>query len=359
MKRAVCLLVLGASLVTACSHSTKKATPSPTPSPTAVASEDPRPTASPTAAPTHTAAPEGPAGTKVPSGFTPMSATFVSDRTGWVLGSAPCPSGKGRCDVVARTRDGGATWRAIPSPRTGPEHLAQVRFADERNGFITGDRLWATHDGGASWHVVRNSDVQLAAAAGRAWISEDGRLYSAPATGDDFALEPAGSHVQSFVVHGSEAVYSDGTALYRLPHQGSPQRVSVPCASGSVPVVGLGSRTHWFLVCEGDAGLGHQDKQAFESFDAGRTWKPAGTPPALTGTDVFVTAEGTFVVDHQEVAGYRSGSWRPVLSTDGGVVEGGFESSALGYCIGGFGSESAAAMKVTHDGGRSWQTVAF
>jgi len=360
VKRAVSLLVLATSLLAGCSHSTRpRVTASPTPSPTAAASEDPRPTADATPTPPPSTGPVGPVGTKVPSGFTPMSATFISDRTGWVLGASPCPSGKGRCDVIARTRDGGASWLAIPSPATSPDHLAQIRFAGERDGFVTGDQLWATHDGGASWHVVRNSDVQLAAAGGRAWISQDGRLYSAPAAGGPFALEASGSQVQSFAVRAGEAVYSDGTSLFRLPHAGSPQRVTVPCSSGASPVVGLGSSTHWFLVCEGDAGLGHQDKQAFQSLDAGATWKPAGTPPSLTGTDIYVTGEGTFVVDHQEIAVYRSGSWRPVLRTDGGVNEGGFESAALGYCIGGFGSESVAAMKLTHDAGRSWRTVAF
>ena len=355
MKRAVCLLLLAA----ACSHGTTRATPSPTSSPTAVVSEDPRPTATPTPAVTRSPEAVGPVGTKVPAGFTPMSATFVSDRTGWVLGSSPCPSGGGRCDVVARTRDGGATWRAIPSPRTTPERLAQVRFADERNGFITGDQLWATHDGGATWKVVLSSEVQVAAAAGRVWMVRDGRLYSAPVTGGPFALEASGAHVQEFVVHGTAAVYTDGTALFRLPHGGAPQRVAVPCDSASTPVVGLGAREAWFLVCEGDAGLGHQDKQAFRSVDAGRTWRPAGTPPPLSGTDVYVTGDGSFVIDHQEVAVYRAGSWQAVLRTDGGIFEGGFESAALGYCIGGFGSQDDAAMKITHDAGRSWRAVAF
>ncbi|MDX6217485.1 MAG: hypothetical protein QOG99_3069, partial [Frankiales bacterium] len=47
------------------------------------------------------------------------------------------------------------------------------------------------------------------------------------------------------------------------------------------------------------------------------------------------------------------------LSTDGGVSEGGFESADLGYCIGGFGGSTSQTMKITHDAGRTWKSVAF
>lgn len=358
MKRAVCLLML----VAACSHGATKAAPTPTatPSPTPVVSEGPRPTATRTATPTHAPVAVGPVGTKVPAGFTPMSATFVSDRTGWVLGSSPCPTGTGRCDVIARTRDGGATWRAIPSPRTSPDSLAQIRFADERNGFITGDRLWATHDGGATWKAVRTADGELAAASGRAWLTVDGRLYSAPVTGGAFALEAAGSRVQTLTVHGDTAYYSDGTGLFALRHGAAPHRISVPCASGTAPVVGLGSASVWVLVCEGDAGLGHQDKQAFVTRSAGQSWTALPDPPSLSGSDVYETDGNAFVIDHQEVAVSRNGgAWTTALRTDGGVVEGGFESTSLGYCIGGFGDSTDTSMRVSHDAGRSWKAVAF
>lgn len=357
MKRALCLLLL----VAACSHGTSKATPSPTaqPSedatPTATASPTPTPTASPTPA-----APVGPAGTKVPAGFHPMSATFISDRTGWVLGASPCPSGTGSCDVIARTRDGGATWKAIPSPRTSPDHLATIRFADERNGFVTGDRLWATHDGGATWTPVpASADIaELAASAGRVWVNQNGVVKSAAVSVGSFTSTRNAFRAQGLKVRGPVVVVADADGrLYRLVGGGFTV-VPTPCTEGAEPVVGLGA-DRWLLVCAGDAGLGHEDKHAFTSADQGRHWAPDGDPPQLSGSDVYVTADGDFVVDHQEVAVRRGGTWHVALSSDGGISEGGFESAALGYAIGGFGSGSSQSMRLSHDAGRTWKPVAF
>jgi hypothetical protein len=125
--------------------------------------------------------------------------------------------------------------------------------------------------------------------------------------------------------------------------------------------VGLASATRWLLVCGDDAGAGHQEKTAYRSTDAGLHWSPAGAPPPLVGTTVSLTGDGDFVVDHLQVAVSRDqdATWRVCLRSDGGIVEGGFESATLGYAIGGFGGSSDQVMKVTRDGGRTWQTVAF
>jgi hypothetical protein len=352
VRRALCLLLL----VAACSHGSTKGRPSPTAQP----SEDASPTATASPSPSATASPTraaviGPAGTKVPTGFRPQSATFISGRTGWVLGSSPCPGGKGSCDVIARTRDGGATWKAIPSPKTSPDHLAQIRFANEADGFVTGDQLWATHDGGATWKIVPGigSVSELAASDGRVWIAKDGLLKSAPVRGGPFRDWMEGIW---FTLHGSHIAYTVMHEEFRL--RVDDEGVGTPCGDAG-PVMGFGSSTHWFLVCEGDAGLGHEEKHAFESFDSGKSWKAAGDPPQLTGTDIYVTSDGTFVVDHQGIAVRRAGAWKTALMTDGGISEGGFESATLGYCIGGFGDGVDQTMKITHDAGRTWKTVTF
>jgi hypothetical protein len=358
VKRSVCLLVL----VAACSHGTNKAGPTPTPTPSATASVTAAPTASPTPTVTRTPTPlVGPVGTKVPRGFVPQSATFISDTTGWVLGSSPCPASKGSCDVIARTRDGGATWKAIPSPKTSPDHLAQIRFADPANGFVTGDQLWATHDGGATWRALTASTTStLQAAAGRAWITTERGLESAPVSTGAFVAEKSGMHINAFSVHGAQVIYaaSDTDVVSTLRHGGSPVAHHTPCTDGQA-IPAMGTDTHWLLVCEGEAGLGHQEKHAFETFDAGKTWGSAGDPPADTGTDVYVTTDGEFVIDHQAVAVRRAGRWSVALATQGGLSEGGFESARLGYCIGGFDSAATQMMKLTHDAGRTWRTVAF
>ena len=357
MKRALVLLLL---LVAACSNGSSKAGPTATPPP----SEDATPTVTASASATPTATPPpspvGPAGTKVPKGFHPQSATFISAQTGWVLGASPCPSGRGSCDVIARTRDGGATWKAIPSPRTSPDHLAQIRFADQRNGFVTGDQLWATHDGGATWNVVPGiGDVAGVAAGDRIWVLKDGGLRSAPATGGAFVREQA-SNVTGFSLHDDAVLFGqqDTDFISILRHGQAPVRHHTPCIGGQTVSV-MDSARHWLVVCEKDAGLGHQEKHAEETFDAGTTWHTAGDPPQVTGTDLYLTSDGEFVIDHQQVAVRRGGTWHVALSTDGGLSEGGFESASLGYCIGGFDGSMDQAMKLTHDAGRTWKTVTF
>lgn len=357
MKRALCLLLL----VAACSHGSSKATPTSTPPPSEDASPTPSASASATAPASPTpVAPVGPAGTKVPSGFHPMSATFISNRTGWVLGASPCPGATGSCDVIARTRDGGATWKAIPSPKTSPDHLAQIRFANQADGFVTGDQLWATHDGGATWKVVPSAaDIaELSASAGRVWVNQNGVVKWAPASGGGFTTTQNAFRAQDLRVRGAVVVADDANGrLYRLVAGGFTV-VPTPCTDSAEPVVGLGAG-HWLLVCAGDAGLGHEDKHAFTSTDEGRHWAPDGDPPQLSGSDLYVTSDGDFVVDHQEVAVRRGGSWQVALSSDGGISEGGFESASLGYAIGGFDGGSDQTMKLTHDAGRTWRTVAF
>lgn len=358
-------LVLLLFLTAACSSTSEpRALPTPTPPPSALPTASvPSPPATVPASPTATAAGfSGPAGTPVPPGFSPSSATFISDRTGWVLGASPCPGGTGSCDVIARTTDGGATWRAIPSPRTTPDRLAQIRFADVRNGFVTGDQLWATHDGGATWNVVPGATgTRLVVADGRAWYADGSRLYSAPVTGGAFVREP-GAGQTGLALYGPLAVSgtdTTGTSLLRQTHGQPPAKVPVPCEADTTAVVGLGSATRWFLVCEGGAGMGKQQKTAFQSLDAGRTWRPAGQPPPEPGTEISVTSDGTFVVDNQQVAVYRGGAWRTALASNGGLSEGGFASAALGFAIGAFDGSADAVMKLTRDAGRTWTTVRY
>ena len=115
--------------------------------------------------------------------FQPVSVTFVSTTTGWVLGTQKCSSGA--CLTMLQTTDQGRTWspRHLPSALTAaadaatPQGMAasysmigglNVRFADPANGWIYGSVatanpasgtgvvfvpvLWSTHDGGVAWH---------------------------------------------------------------------------------------------------------------------------------------------------------------------------------------------------------------
>jgi hypothetical protein len=72
-----------------------------------------------------------------------------------------------------------------------------VRFADERNGWVFGIGMWATHDGGATWRPVDSAYglvSSLEPAARRVWAvaqSAEPRVLTATVGTDDW--QPAGS----------------------------------------------------------------------------------------------------------------------------------------------------------------------
>jgi hypothetical protein len=115
------------------------------------------PTTTPTPA-TTTFPTTGPPGGPVPMGFTPVSVTFVSAHTGWVMGTAPCA--RPPCTSVVRTIDGGQTWAGIPAPRTALASdganagVSYLRFANLADGWAFGTQVWVTHDGGAHWNEI-------------------------------------------------------------------------------------------------------------------------------------------------------------------------------------------------------------
>lgn len=150
---------------------------------------------------------------KAPAGFSPVSVTFVSAESGWVLGTVP--AGSGAELAIAHTTDGGITWSKSPAPDVTFDGAAAgsaiIAFADPTNGWITApltntdlgplpSTLWSTHDGGVSWQQVAvphgGHVTALDASGGVFQLAElapngsDGTvvyLYSSAATSDTWA----------------------------------------------------------------------------------------------------------------------------------------------------------------------------
>ena len=112
---------------------------------------------------TVTAIPAGttlPSGGPAPAGFRAASVTFVSTREAFVLGTAPCQHA--RCTSIVRTRDRGVSWRALPAPVVplGEPGVSSgravwgIRFATPEYGFVFGNGLWVTTDGGKHWSAA-------------------------------------------------------------------------------------------------------------------------------------------------------------------------------------------------------------
>ncbi|HEX9314247.1 MAG TPA: hypothetical protein VGA71_02400, partial [Actinomycetota bacterium] len=262
--------------------------------------EDPSPpTGSPVAGP-----PDG----SLPAGFSPVSITRISLRVGWALGTSAC--GTEVCTALARTRDAGATWHSVPLPAAvvtpSPNGISRVRFANASDGWLFGPQLWATHDGGTSWHPVATLGgpmISLEAAGGRVWglVGSVGgasaTVEAAPVDSDDW--KPVGPAVAAIgiTLHGKVgyAVAPDG-AIIALGPAGMEER-GVPCPAATVAAVAAPSDTEVAVVCAADPGAGSSTKTLLLSRDGGRTWSTAGAAPRGGQTSGLAGASThTFVV---------------------------------------------------------------
>jgi hypothetical protein len=77
-----------------------------------------------------------------------------------VLGTAPCKHAP--CTSIVRTLDRGVSWRGLPAPVVplGEPYTSTglavwgIRFATPEHGFVFGNGLRVTTDGGEHWSAV-------------------------------------------------------------------------------------------------------------------------------------------------------------------------------------------------------------
>lgn len=137
------------------------------------------------------------------------SVTATSTRTFVVLGFL---GDTGACKLpdclrLVQTHDGGKTFTALPVPRDAMAGDADpaagaaatdVRFGSANDGWLYGNGLWATHDGGYAWNKIKLPGPvnRLAAAHGIVWalLSTDGgnsqQLWRSPVGSDKWTQVP-------------------------------------------------------------------------------------------------------------------------------------------------------------------------
>jgi photosystem II stability/assembly factor-like uncharacterized protein len=162
----------------------------------------------------------------LPAQFAPQSFTAISELTWWVLGEGTCASGQqSPCGSIILTSDGGRHFTAIHAPAAplvtaegGTSGYSQIRFADTHNGFAYGPNLYATHDGGGSWHKidVGGAVTDLAISSGQVFAtvepaSGSGKLMHAPVSSDTWSPVTAAGVVSSGLwVQGSNIIVQSG-----------------------------------------------------------------------------------------------------------------------------------------------------
>ncbi|WSR22097.1 oxidoreductase [Streptomyces sp. NBC_00211] len=219
--------------------------------------------------------------------------------------------GEGEASRVLRTEDGGATWTEAfrnADPRAFYDCLT---FFDSRHGLAMSDpvdgrfRILSTDDGGRSWAVLPSQGMPDAL-PGEAGFAASGQCLVSAGSRDVWLATGGGASAR--ILHSA-----DRGRTWRVAESG------IPAGDPAKGVFALAFRDRTTgLAVGGDYRTGEASLHAAAvSADAGRTWRPAPTPPPA----------------------YRSGAaWLPHL-----------RGAAL--AVGPTGTD------VTTDGGRNWRPL--
>ena len=333
-----------------------------------------------------------------PKGFEADSASFVSAQTGFVLGARGCSRLPCRA-LLEKTVNGGRTWAKVPAPAvqlvptytTSPASaVSTVRFENASDGWLLGPALWATTDGGATWHRMSlpGEVIALAASDGEVFAvaqPADGGLYQArlydsgvgtttwnlvPGIAPQNALTVFGHSVWAGVASGADGGL--WTSADSGKHwSGLPFR----CPSGviSASAVAAASAARVAIGCsdQGYPQPGQSIKKVYTSANGGRTFHLAGSPPIAGQVGTLAMPPGRPQVITMSAASgatylYRSadggGTWAATVYLDGGLDtrDLAYVSPATGYVIHFSGGPVIAYSKgllKTSDAGATWKAV--
>jgi photosystem II stability/assembly factor-like uncharacterized protein len=250
--------------------------------------------------------------------------------------------------------------------------------------------LYATHDGGATWHRVTSvpEAATVEAASGRVWLvtgphpGDAHSLYWA-ATGSDTFTKVADRTGTGLVLHGHDVyAYGAGNDLLSI-RDGTVSRRELPCADGyqAGAVLAAAGDLSLAVICTGPptgpgtptgtgagsgtgAGTGTDSaKQGFSSTDGGVTWAPMkGAPdPAGFATSLAATPAAVFVAGRGmpvRVSRDAGATWAVALRppTPDGFSYVGFTDADHGVAL---GATPSAVIYLTADAGRTWKPHEF
>jgi hypothetical protein len=372
-----------------------------TPAGTATSSATPTATGQSATAPASTAAtpPAQPAGGPVPNGFAATSVTFVSADEAFVLGTAPCSHAP--CTSIVRTLDRGASWVGLPAPVVPlgqPQGAVAadvwgIRFADPAHGFVFGNGLYETTNGGENWAQVagpQGSILSLEVIDGQVLAltapcqtqggcGQTGTLSRRPLAGGSWQVVTTVSDPRQIATQARVAAVLDGTSVIVTTDGGLTFAThATPCTTegvataSSVAVTGAGNLA---LLCAGQGAMGSVAKTVYVSADLGEHWTKVGSP-ANGGdpSDIAAATPAQLVVTAESGASwlYYSGdgamNWGTAYEAgDGG--EGwndlGFTTTSDGVVVHGPAIDDgnkdgrSGQLLLTSNGGATWQPVSF
>jgi len=338
-----------------------------------------------------------PSGGPVPIGFAARSVTFVSTDEAFVLGTAPCA--KAPCTSILRTLNRGGSWRGLPAPvvplaapfeTTGPA-VWGIRFANPSDGFVFGNGLWETTDGGERWTPAASPggsiesleviDGQVLAVTGTCspGCAQTGTLMRRPLAGGAWTVVARVSGSGVIATQARVAAVLDGDGVIVTANGGvSTVTQAGPCSTAGIdaPVsLAVTGPTSLALLCGGNGAAGSVDKTVFASDDLGAHWSVAGSP--ARGGDPEDMSAGSAA---QLVVAAASGASMLYYSADGGARwstayyegDGGLGFNDLGFTTPSDGvvvygpaltdsnvESRPGWLLLTSNGGASWHPVPF
>ena len=338
----------------------------------------------------------------VPARFAATSVTFSSPEEAWVLGTAPCAHAP--CTSIVRTLDRGRSWVGLPAPSVavGPPGQASplavwgIRFATPGHGFVFGDGLWETTDGGGHWirdaqpggsilslAILSGQVLALTAPCAPGNCSRPAALERRALDGGSWtavAKVTVGNLIDStdlIATQAGVAAVVNGHDVLVTGDDGLTFGVSpVPCpALDQAPSVAVTSPHGLAVLCTGEGYTGHTLKQVYVSSDEGAHWARAGAPsPAGDGGTIAATGAGQLAIATESAAswlfysGDAGSSWRIVyIAGDGGMgwADLGFTTATDGVVVhgpanaDGNSTQRPGQLLLTSDGGTTWHQVSF
>ena len=326
------------------------------------------------------------------AGFRPLSVTFVGPSLGAVLGRAG-RCGPGPCTAMAGTHDYGTNWTEIAAPPAGPPDgaagVSQVRFFNAKNGWAYAPALYATHDGGESWHAINTKGrrvVDLSTVGDRAFaVLASGctgtgaqfasgctrfRLFSTPKSADRWQSVPGASGTGlaapgGLQLTGQGGYLIVGGRLYAGPvtagrwHLVPPSPSTPGCLKDHAPhEVRLiaPNLDALYLTCgstQGTVSLG-----LYVSRDRGYSWRSLPhVPVAADAATSLATSPAGPLILASKTGLYYSGDARAWRKARGPVPAGGFSFAGMTTSSNGVAVAAAPvpAVYITTDGGLSWR----
>jgi hypothetical protein len=269
-----------------------------------------------------------------------------------------------------------------------------IRFATPQHGFVFGDGLWETTDGGQHWTSAAYPggsvlslaviDGQLlaltATCSAQGGCAQPGTLLRRPLAGGGWiqiarvrisgTLDPtdviATEAGVAAVLDGNDAAVTTNGGMTITFHP-TPCTTTTMAQESSVAVIAPDGLA---LLCTGQGYTGHTVKTVYTSGNLGVTWIKAGVPgSAGDGGTIAAASPARLVIATASAAswlyysGDGAGQWQTaVTEPDGGQgwADLGFTTASDGVVIHGPASKGfAGQLMLTDDSGLTWRQVSF